>query len=65
MHHGKTVVHAALVAGLMLVGHTARSDDALLKASLIACPSDKALIGGVNACAKVWKLGGSSDVECR
>jgi hypothetical protein len=26
MHHGKTVVHAALVAGLMLVGHTARSD---------------------------------------
>jgi hypothetical protein len=25
--------------------------------SLTACPSDKTVIGGVNACGKIWKLG--------
>jgi hypothetical protein len=46
MHHGKTVVHAALVADLMLVGHTARSDDALLKASLITWEFPRLCRGG-------------------
>ena len=28
-----------------------------LTSHLTACPSDKTVIGGVNACGKVWKLG--------
>jgi len=31
MNRCKTVVHAALVTGWVLVGHSARSDDVLLK----------------------------------
>jgi hypothetical protein len=56
MNHAKSVARATLVAGLMLVGHTALGDDTLLKAPLVACPSDKTMIGGVKACGKVWKL---------
>jgi hypothetical protein len=57
MNHGKAVARATLVVGLMLVGNTSRGDDTLLQAPLMACPSDKTMIGGVNACGKVWKLG--------
>ncbi len=28
-----------------------------MTAKLTACPSDKTVIGGVNACGKIWKLG--------
>jgi hypothetical protein len=30
--------------------------DDLVKAKLTACPSDKTVLGGVNACGKIWKL---------
>jgi hypothetical protein len=47
---------AALVAGLALMAQTASAQNASLKAPLIACPSDKTVIGGVNACGKIWKI---------
>ena len=40
-----------------MIGQSAGADDALLKAPLMACPSDKTVIGGVNACGKIWKIG--------
>jgi hypothetical protein len=40
-----------------LIGQPAGADDALLKAPLVACASDKTVIGGVNACGKIWKIG--------
>ena len=48
---------AALLSGLALIGQAAGADNALLKAPLMACPSDKTVIGGVNACGKIWKIG--------
>jgi hypothetical protein len=57
MNHGKAVACTILLAGSMLVGHTAWGDDTLLKAPLVACPSDKTMIGSVNACGKIWKIG--------
>ena len=45
------------VPGFTLIGQPAGADDALLKAPLVACASDKAVIGGVNACGKIWKIG--------
>jgi hypothetical protein len=48
---------AALIFGLAFIGQAASADNALLKAPLMACPSDKTVIGGVNACGKVWKIG--------
>jgi hypothetical protein len=48
---------AVLVSGLALTAQTADAQDASLKASLIACPSDKTVVGGVNACGKIWKMG--------
>jgi hypothetical protein len=52
---------AALFTNLV-PGQAARAEDSVLKARLIACPSDKTVIGGVNACGKVWKLR-AGDVE--
>jgi hypothetical protein len=46
-----------LLSGLALIAQAARVDNALLKAPLMACPSDKTVIGGVNACGKIWKIG--------
>lgn len=46
----------ALLRGLAAVTHPARADGAMLKAPLVACPSDKTVIGGVNACGKIWAL---------
>jgi hypothetical protein len=57
MNHFKAVGCAALVSGLTLIGQAAGADYALLKAPLMACPSDKTAIGGVNACGKIWKIG--------
>jgi hypothetical protein len=48
---------ALLLSGLALVAQTASAQDASLKAPLVACPSDKTVIGGVNACGKIWKIG--------
>jgi hypothetical protein len=43
---------------LVLLGLSAISYPAwAAEMSLTACPSDKTVIGGVNACGKVWKLG--------
>src|ERR1700722_1363288 len=43
---------------LVLLGLSAISYPAwAAEMSLTACPSDKTIIGGVNACGKVWKLG--------
>ena len=58
MNHFKAVGCAALVSGLALIGQASGGDNALLKAPLMACPSDKTVIGGVNACGKIWKIGG-------
>ena len=57
MNHFKAVGCAALVSGLTLIGQAAGADNALLKAPLMACPSDKTVIGGVHACGKIWKIG--------
>jgi hypothetical protein len=57
MNHLKVVGCAALLSGLALIGQAAGADNALPKAPLMACPSDKTVIGGVNACGKIWKIG--------
>ena len=57
MNHFKAVGCATSVSGLTLIGQAAGADNALLKAPLMACPSDKTVIGGVNACGKIWKIG--------
>ncbi len=49
---GQIPVLAVLALG---VPH-ARAEQPVLKAALIACPSDKTIIGGVNACGKIWAL---------
>jgi hypothetical protein len=50
------------LVGLSLTAHHARAEQPMLKAALVACPSDKTVIGGVNACGKVWALG-TGEVE--
>jgi hypothetical protein len=45
MNHFKAVGCAALVSGFTLIGQPAGADDALLKAPLVACASDKTVIG--------------------
>ena len=57
MNHFKAVGCAALVSGFTLIAQSADADDALLKAPLVACAPDKTVIGGVNACGKIWKIG--------
>jgi len=47
---------AVLLSSLALIAQTAGAQEAPLKAHLIACPSDKTVIGGVNACGKIWKI---------
>jgi hypothetical protein len=47
----------AVLAVLALGAHQARAEQSVLKAAMIACPSDKTIIGGVKACGKVWALG--------
>jgi hypothetical protein len=42
---------------LTLGAHQGDAQQSVLKAAMIACPSDKTIIGGVNACGKVWALG--------
>ena len=52
-------VVAAIALGTAAVAWSprdARAEEAMT-ARLVACPSDKTVIGGVNACGKVWKLG--------
>jgi hypothetical protein len=48
---------AALLSGLVPFGQAASADNSLQKKPLMACPSDKTVIGGVNACGKIWKIG--------
>jgi hypothetical protein len=57
MNQFKAVGCAALVSGLTLIGQPAGADDTLLRAPLVACVSGKTVIGGVNACGKIWKIG--------
>jgi hypothetical protein len=57
MNYFKVVGYAALLSGLAFLDQAARADNALLKTPLMACPSDKTVIGGVNACGKIWKIG--------
>src|SRR6478736_39580 len=46
-----------LLAGLVFAAPDARAaDKEVITAKLVACPSDKTVIGGVNACGKIWKL---------
>jgi hypothetical protein len=51
-----------LCMGILLIAQLARAEDHILKGRLTACPSDKTVIGGVNACGKVWALR-SGEVE--
>ena len=55
MKHVNVTACATLLSGLVLSGQAVAADT--LKAPLIACPSDKTVIGGVNACGKIWKIG--------
>jgi hypothetical protein len=45
----------ALLFGSLTLGGVHAADE-LVKANLTACPSDKTVLGGVNACGKIWKL---------
>ena len=56
MNH-KAVGCAALLSSVALINKATGEDNALLKAPLMACLSDKTVIGGVNACGKIWKIG--------
>jgi len=47
---------AAVALGMSVAASHARADGAMMKSSLIACPSDKTVIGGVHACGKIWAL---------
>jgi hypothetical protein len=47
---------AALVSAITFIGSAVGADNPLVKAPLTACPSDKTVIGGVNACGKIWKI---------
>jgi hypothetical protein len=57
VNHFKAVGCAALVFNLALIGQAADADNTLVKEPLMACLSDKTVIGGVNACGKIWKIG--------
>src|SRR5271170_3232249 len=50
---GVTQTTLLLLLGLSAISYPACAAEM----SLAACPSDKTVIGGVNACGKVWKLG--------
>jgi hypothetical protein len=50
------IVWCAVSAAVLAAPPAARAEDAVLKASMVACPSDKTVIGGVNACGKIWAL---------
>ena len=47
MNRFKAVGCAALVSSLAVIGQAVGANNALLKAPLMACPSDKTVIGGV------------------
>ena len=51
----KVAASAALI-GSLVATQLARAEDAVLKARLTACLSDKTVIGGVYPCGKIWKL---------
>jgi hypothetical protein len=53
MRHLTTAMQTTLLLGLTVISHPAHAAGM----SLTACPSDKTVVGGVNACGKVWKLG--------
>jgi len=53
IHAGLTI----LLIGLVASNQQAHAQQPPLKATLVACPSDKTVIGGVNACGKIWALG--------
>jgi hypothetical protein len=50
--YGQIVV----LGGILLCAIEARAADTVLQSTLTACPSDKTVIGGVNACGKIWAL---------
>jgi hypothetical protein len=53
MRNLTVTIQTTLLLGLIAISNNpARAAEA----SLMACPSDKTVIGGVNACGKVWKL---------
>jgi hypothetical protein len=53
MRNLTVTIQTTLLLGLVAISNNpARAAEA----SLTACPSDKTVIGGVNACGKVWKL---------
>jgi hypothetical protein len=61
------LAHSAAVAllfGCFAVHGVEAADETLVNKALSACPSDKTILGGVNACGKVWKLG-SGQAEVR
>ncbi len=52
-----SVTAVAMLAGLVVASAPALAKDGMMQASMVACPSDKTVIGGVNACGKIWSLG--------
>ena len=50
---GRTQKTLLFLFGLSAISYPARAAEM----SFTACPSDKTVIAGVNACGKVWKLG--------
>lgn len=47
---------AVIVLGMGVASRHAWADEEMLKSSMIACPSDKTVMGGVHACGKIWAL---------
>ena len=59
MSNLKAATQVAVLLGLIAMSFPTHPAKAM-EQQLTACPSDKTVIGGVNACGKVWKLGSGS-----
>ena len=55
----RAITQVTISLGLIASFYAANPAKAM-EQQLTACPSDKTVIGGVNACGKVWKLGSGS-----
>ena len=53
---GRVSMASLVVLGLSWF-NGARAGDSLVESKLSACLSEKVVLGGVNSCGKVWKLG--------
>ena len=55
MQSGIGKLSAALLIVVAWGGGTANAGD-MMSSSLVACPSDGTMVGGINSCGKIWAL---------